>query len=591
VVEKKRPIERDHRRDPSEPPPGPRARGATPVPRGDSREDRPFEPGPARPPSSPRNTVPFTSKGMGIISSKPPPQPQSADSGEAELALRRQLSRLQRQLAEAQRELAHKDEELTSELERRLGAFAAYDALLLEHRENLGRLQELETQQLRTSGIEQRLQDSLTNIEELAHSLERERRERIAFGERVLELELSLGEQREALARKQQEMDQRFASEVEILESQNRSALAGMEEAHQEALARLTKTHEAEMAAQLQAHERAVGVLRGELEPQAREAQTLAADRERLIGEVEAVRRESERRENEMAEMRVRDSRQAALAHDEEKASLARAHAAELSREIEKREDQKRALVEANRAVERREASLQQSLDALRETMKQLQIELARVREQVTQLETEKGSLESRVGELSRLREAESAEKQALTERLEAAERDARRNAFDRSRFIAYLEEGLALLGGLPPSELPKALAAPSSTPSPSAEAVEAVPVATDVVAVAPEEVVVPEAVAVVPEVVAVPAPKVSSLPPKAKSSAPPKGPASPVAPEARASSAPKGPASSPRFGGVPRPTPKGAAPKSGAPPKSDIEELDPADLVSAEPGPPPPRT
>ncbi|NOU29305.1 MAG: hypothetical protein HOO96_15495, partial [Polyangiaceae bacterium] len=256
--------------------------------------------------------------------------------------------------------------------------------------------------------------------------------------------------------------------------------------------------------------------------------------------------------------------------------------------------DQKRALVEANRAVERRESSLQQSLDALRETMKQLQIELARVREQVTQLETEKGSLESRVGELSRLREAETAEKQGLTERLEAAERDARRNAFDRSRFIAYLEEGLALLGGLPPSELPKALAAPSSAPSPSAEAVEAVPVAPEGVAVAPEEAVVPEVVVpevVVPEVVVVPASKVSSLPPKAKSSAPPKGSASPVAPEARASSAPKGPASSPRFGGVPRPTPKGQSPKSEAPSKSDIEELDPADLVSAEPGPPPPRT
>ncbi len=588
-MEKKRPIERDHRRDPSEPPPGPRERTELPAPRGDIREDRPFEPAPARAPSSPRNTVPFTSKGMGIVSSKPPPppQPQGADSGEAELALRRQLSRLQRQLAEAQRELAHKDEELTSELERRLGAFAAYDALLLEHRENLGRLQEVETQQLRAAGIEQRLQDSLTNIEELAHSLERERRERIAFGERVLELELALGEQREGQARKQHEMDQRFASEVEILESQNRSALAGMEESHQEALARLSKTHEAEAAAQLQAHERAVGVLRGELEPQAREAQTLAADRERLIGELEAVRRESERRENEMAEMRVRDARQLALTHDEEKASLFRAHAAELSREIDKREDQKRALMEANRAVERREASLQQSLDALRETMKQLQIELARVREQVTQLETEKASLEVRVGELQRLRDAEASEKQGLVERLEAVERDARRNAFDRSRFIAYLEEGLALLGGLPPSELPKALVAPSSAPALPPEGAEAtapvMPVAAAAEAAqaaqAAEECGAPAAKgddSAEPP----PPPKVSSLPPKAAkaSSLPPKA----------ASSPPKGAPSSPRFGGVPRPTPKGQAPKKDALGKSDIEELDPADLVAAEPGPPP---
>src|SRR5688572_6745418 len=43
--------------------------------------------------------------------------PLSTDAADAELALRRSLSRLQRQLADAQRELANKDEELAAEVE------------------------------------------------------------------------------------------------------------------------------------------------------------------------------------------------------------------------------------------------------------------------------------------------------------------------------------------------------------------------------------------------------------------------------------------------------------------------------------------
>ncbi|HUJ60345.1 MAG TPA: hypothetical protein VLX92_17710, partial [Kofleriaceae bacterium] len=43
------------------------------------------------------------------------------------------------------------------------------------------------------------------------------------------------------------------------------------------------------------------------------------------------------------------------------------------------------------------------------------------------------------------------AEQRELRERIEAAEAEARRNALDRLRFVAYLEEGLAMLGALPP--------------------------------------------------------------------------------------------------------------------------------------------
>jgi hypothetical protein len=40
----------------------------------------------------------------------------------------------------------------------------------------------------------------------------------------------------------------------------------------------------------------------------------------------------------------------------------------------------------------------------------------------------------------------------ALKEKLDAAETQTRHSTLDRQRFIAYLEEGLAMLGAIPPS-------------------------------------------------------------------------------------------------------------------------------------------
>jgi hypothetical protein len=48
-----------------------------------------------------------------------------------------------------------------------------------------------------------------------------------------------------------------------------------------------------------------------------------------------------------------------------------------------------------------------------------------------------------------------------LQQRAEAAETESRRNALDRQRFAAYLEEGLALLGVIPPAP-----AAPDEPPT-----------------------------------------------------------------------------------------------------------------------------
>src|SRR5690606_27245153 len=107
--------------------------------------------------------------------------PRAGDGADAELALRRQLSRLQRQLAEAQRELANKDEELAAEVERRLEVTTAAEALQRTHDELQQRFQELSEYHARTHGIEERLHDALASADELHHQLERERAERAAL--------------------------------------------------------------------------------------------------------------------------------------------------------------------------------------------------------------------------------------------------------------------------------------------------------------------------------------------------------------------------------------------------------------------------
>jgi chromosome segregation ATPase len=151
----------DHRQEPD---------GST----GDNfKVDRVFTP----PRSTPAPGTPSTPMAPRRSSGRTIP-PLSGEAADAELALRRQLSRLQRQLAEAQRELANKDEELASEVERRLEVTNAAEALQREHDELDQRFQEVNEYRARTEGLDQRLQDAVAAADELTHQLERERAER-----------------------------------------------------------------------------------------------------------------------------------------------------------------------------------------------------------------------------------------------------------------------------------------------------------------------------------------------------------------------------------------------------------------------------
>jgi hypothetical protein len=114
------------------------------------------------------------------------------DSADTELSLRRALSRLQRQLAEAQRELANKDDDLAAEVEKRNTAFASYDSLLEDHRTTKMHLDELVEYETRTASVEKQLAEALANTEELAGSLDRERKQRAVEQARVEELTRAL---------------------------------------------------------------------------------------------------------------------------------------------------------------------------------------------------------------------------------------------------------------------------------------------------------------------------------------------------------------------------------------------------------------
>src|SRR6185503_5006379 len=76
--------------------------------------------------------------------------------------------------------------------------------------------------------------------------------------------------------------------------------------------------------------------------------------------------------------------------------------------------------------------------------------EVADARERAAQAEASKWSVETRlVGTLQALEKANE-QNRKLSEQLDAEQGEARRNALDRQRFAAYLEEGLAMLGALP---------------------------------------------------------------------------------------------------------------------------------------------
>ncbi|HSN26969.1 MAG TPA: hypothetical protein VLT45_11800, partial [Kofleriaceae bacterium] len=107
----------------------------------------------------------------------------------------------------------------------------------------------------------------------------------------------------------------------------------------------------------------------------------------------------------------------------------------------------------------------------LRESLKKAQRDATDAGERVTRLETDNKSLDERLALAVATVEKHVEATRELREQLEAQERETRRAAMDRMRFVAYLEEGLAMLGALPPAaegpEPPELIPVPELEPEP----------------------------------------------------------------------------------------------------------------------------
>jgi len=391
--------------------------------------------------------------------SKRSSEPPSAPGGEVvdtELSLRRQLSRLQRQFADGQRELANKEDELSAELEHRLLITAARDKLLDDQRDRDERIAELTAYATRTTGIEQRLAESIAFAEELGQALDGERAEHTAAKVRVEQLTLAMEEARIRRIEERAALEEHHADELELIETQRREAAEAAEAAMAAATSRLSDAFDLEQAELRAAHERSLATLRGELEPKVLEARNLAEERERLASEITALKSEAVRTTAELGEAHKRELTHVAETYANTLAAQSRAHATELTRALGERDLEILDHQKTVREAELREQHWDKTTMALRETQKRLLLEIAESKERIAIVETEQAAVEERLGAATIATEHLTEELGVLRDQLEAIRSEARRNLLDRQHFIAYLEDGLTLLGVAPPPADPQ---------------------------------------------------------------------------------------------------------------------------------------
>lgn len=438
---KKRPSGRDSRTEPN-------PIGTPPEAVTNYRVDRVFAPLPR-----PREASQVANQLLERTRPRQTQQPLPGAGESEELALRRQLSRLQRQLAEAQRELANKDDELAAEAERRLEALRLNEILVEQQRELQARNDELLGYEARTRGVEQRLQDQIAAADELAQLVEREHGRTAAAEARVDELTRVFDETRALWNTERATLEERARTEVAAVDAKRRAAIDAGEEAIAASTSRLREAHEAEVAELRAAHERSLSTLRGELEPKAVAAHSLAEERERLVNEIAALRSEVVRTATERDEARARELAQAADAHAADMDALVRGHVAELARVMREKEEQTIAAQQEARHAEMKLKAFDDTIVGLRESLKKAQRELSEAKERCTVLEADKHTLEDRLIVVGENADKMLEDQRLLREQIEAAESEVRRTSLDRLRFVAYLEEGLAMLGALPPSD------------------------------------------------------------------------------------------------------------------------------------------
>ncbi len=397
-------------------------------------------------------------------SSTLPPRP-SGEAADTELALRRQLSRLQRQLADAQRELANKDDELATEAESRLVVASAHEKLIEDARAKDEQLEELIAFQARAQGIEKRLQEISEAADGVSVERDEEREQKVIALARVRELESVLADSQARWTTERTQLEAQHSTEMGGVELERRATAEAFEATLVAATGRLQKAQEEQLASLRESHEKSLAVLRGELEPKLLEANKAAEEASRLADELAAMRTESMRLLEENDEAHARELAQQVESHTAGQAAAARVHAAEVARITAERDNLTATLEQTKQSAADREKLVDQTVTALRETQKGLQREIAEAKEAHAQLQSDFGQLEERLRTSQREAGAVTEENRELRTTLDNVERQARENSLDRQRFIAYLEEGLAMLGAIPPQEATGAHAAIPAAP------------------------------------------------------------------------------------------------------------------------------
>ncbi|MEO7092936.1 MAG: hypothetical protein ABI175_06780, partial [Polyangiales bacterium] len=266
---------------------------------------------------------------------------------------------------------------------------------------------------------------------------------------------LAFDETRALWNAERQMLEERAAAEVAQLEAQRKSGGEAAEQALAAATKRLEDAHAAELTELQAGQERSLSALRGELEPRALEAHSLAEERERLSAKITALENDAVRESAARDEAHARELAQAAEGYGVEQAAAARLHAAELAKVTGERDAQILSLQQSLRSSEALTKGLEEGTASLRENQLKVQRELTEQKERAAQLEANVKTLEDRLALATATAESLVEDKRRLREALEASASETRRNALDRMRFVSYLEEGLALLGALPPAPEP----------------------------------------------------------------------------------------------------------------------------------------
>lgn len=408
------------------------------------RVDRVFAPLRERPPASDQPTTRAVHEPRTRTSSSSHPPYHSDD---AELTLRRELAKLRRQLADAQRDLANKQDELAAEVEHRHLIGAARDKLISDNEMLEERIAELLNFQSRTVGLAEQLEEKRSEVDKLARALEVEETRHAETAHKLSEMIATLEDARIRRIEERAAAEERHADELERIESETREALEEAVRGHEAAMARMREGHEAAMSELRSGHDRSLATLRGELEPKVREARSLAEERERLASELTMAKSQAEHAKKTLTAEHAREIEQLTERTAGELATATRNHQAELTKVLGERDVEILEHQQTKRLAEVREREHGTALQALRDKEAQLNAAVAAAEERTATIAVEKSALDERLAASSHANDRLASENEGLRGRIDALEREVRKQAGDRDHLASLLQEALSVIG------------------------------------------------------------------------------------------------------------------------------------------------